>query len=65
MTALPYGSALCDGKASAVTPSRPCHVCIDCLRRLTVPQHVWQKFINPPPAVHDGKVWTCEKRVGT
>jgi len=60
---MPYGSALCDGVKSAASPARPCHICVACDRRLTAPQHVWQKFLTPPPAKHDGKVWSCEKRI--
>ena len=61
---LAYGATLCDGAKSAVTPSRPAAPCVACERRLTVPQHPWQKFMNPPPAKHDGVRWECGKRVG-
>ena len=60
---MPVGSVLCDGVKSAVNPGRPMHLCVDCDRRLTIPQHVWQRYMNPIPAKHDGKAWSCEKRV--
>lgn len=60
---LPYGATLCDGARSAVNPARPMHLCVGCDRRLTAATHAWQKFMKPIPAKHDGKVWTCEKRV--
>lgn len=60
---LPYGSVLCDGVASKVNPGRPMHLCMDCDRRLTKPTHTWQKYLNPAPALHDGKAWACSKRV--
>lgn len=60
---LPAGSVLCDGAKSAVNPARPMRLCVGCARRLTQPAHVWQKFLNPVPARHDGAKWNCEKRV--
>ena len=60
---LPYGSALCDGVPWPVNPAKSVVICRDCLRRLTVPDHPWQKFLNPPPAKHDGKTWACTKRI--
>lgn len=60
---LPYGSMLCDGVASHVTPTRPMVLCMDCDRRLTKPTHVLQKYLQPAPAKHDGKAWNCDKRV--
>ena len=63
MSELRYGATLCDGVKSAVNPARPCIVCVECERRLTQPAHVWQKYLNPPPAVHDGERWSCDKRV--
>lgn len=60
---LPLGSVLCDGAKSAVNPARPMHLCVGCDRRLTAPAHAWQKYMHPIPAKHDGKVWTCDKRI--
>lgn len=60
---LPAGSVLCDGAKSAINPAKPMHLCVACERRLTVPTHVWQKFLNPVPAKHDGTVWECTKRI--
>ena len=60
---LPYGSRLCDGIQSAVNPGRPCTVCVACLRRTSTPVHVWQKYLQPPPAKHDGTAWRCEQQI--
>lgn len=60
---LPAGSVLCDGARSAVNPGLPMYLCIKCERRTTAPTHPWQKYLQPVPAKHDGRAWTCEKRV--
>lgn len=60
---LRYGATLCSGARSAINPSRPAALCMQCERRTTTPQHVWQKFLEPPPARHDGARWACEMRV--
>lgn len=63
MAQLRFGDILCNGVMSTVNPSRPCAVCLYCERRTTPPQHAWQKYLDPAPAVHDGQRWVCDKRV--
>lgn len=61
MSGLPYGSALCQGVMTNATYAPPC---LACLRRISKPQHVWQKWIVAP-AVRVGNGWSCAERVGS
>ena len=54
---------LCEGLKSRLHPG-PLALCVACERRLRKPQHPWQAYIIPPPAVHDGERWVCDRRIG-
>ena len=58
------GQAACVGLRSRIRPSRPAIVCLDCDRRITeLHARDWPKYLTPPPAMHDGERWVCDKRV--